>query len=455
MQEERNYVTDRFTECKRIISGMCESLPIKRKAINIYCERKSLERAKETFSELCAQKDELVKVVRETTLLFSESNMPQGAEFSRKLYNALSAFNLMTEDYSKLIAALNTLRDMIPEMGTVGAKDIGHMMNEVRMGYFPTDLEHVSLIKRALQFPDTAVNILDPCCGCGLALERLAHGEDALTYGVELDEARAGDAEHRLHRVGFGSFYHSHVQNGAFHALLLNPPYLNLIGKGGVKARSEKRFLIESMHNLMTGGVLIYIVPYYRLTWDIWRVLCDNFRKISVYRFRDDEFQKFRQVVVLGIKQQKCDGSAEAVAFSEAVMDPARIPLIDELIEGTYELPSSVRKVEIFKGAVFNLGELRRQLQKSKSLDILFEKRRIDAMEKRPLLPLNIGQVGLIGGSGLINGYVDCEHPHVIKGRVVKEVKCREYPESGTVSETRANRMLFNILTPDGVKRLT
>ena len=44
-------------------------------------------------------------------------------------------------------------------------------------------------------------------------------------------------------------------------------------------------------------------------------------------------------------------------------------------------------------------------------------------MENVPLLPLNIGQVGLIGGSGLINGYVDCENRTVIKGRVIKEVK--------------------------------
>ena len=70
------------------------------------------------------------------------------------------------------------------------------------------------------------------------------------------------------------------------------------------------------------------------------------------------------------------------------------------------------------------------------------------------MLPLNIGQVGLIGGSGLINGYVDCENPHIIKGRVIKEVKKRENEDEGTLTETRVNRMLFNILTPEGLKKL-
>lgn len=100
------------------------------------------------------------------------------------------------------------------------------------------------------------------------------------------------------------------------------------------------------------------------------------------------------------------------------------------------------------------MDELKRQLAKSKSVNMFFEKSRIDAMEKRPLLPLNIGQVGLIGGSGLINGYVDCEYPHIIKGRIIKEVNKYEDKDAQTLTEIRVNRMLFNVLTPDGLKRL-
>ena len=113
-----------------------------------------------------------------------------------------------------------------------------------------------------------------------------------------------------------------------------------------------------------------------------------------------------------------------------------------------------MKSVELFKGAVFNLGELQRQMAKSKSCEMFFEKSKIDAMEKQPLLPLNLGQIGLIGGSGLINGYVDCDSPHVIKGRVIKEVKKRENIEDGTLTEISVNKMLFHLLTPAGMKRL-
>ncbi len=83
-------------------------------------------------------------------------------------------------------------------------------------------------------------------------------------------------------------------------------------------------------------------------------------------------------------------------------------------------------------------------------------------MEKHPLLPFGIGQIGLVGGSGLINGLVDCGAPHIIKGRIVKETRIRREETldlSGetaeTVYETNVNKMVFNILTPEGFRSLS
>ena len=46
------------------------------------------------------------------------------------------------------------------------------------------------------------------------------------------------------------------------------------IGANGTRTREERRFLIETIPHLTELGVLIYIIPYYRLTPDIARVLC-------------------------------------------------------------------------------------------------------------------------------------------------------------------------------------
>lgn len=452
--EESHYVIEKLGEYRRRLLQLQEAMPVKRKVVETYRQGGKIQSAKEAYAELEQLKEKLLDAVRGLRLLFLECEMTDGAAFCTKLYGAVKTFHLLTPDYAKLTAAMRQLAGYIPQEEPAGGRIIGRLMNHVKMGYFPTDLEHVGRIKSALAFPASRVNLLDPCCGCGLALERLAMQENAETYGVEIDEARGKEAESRIGRVGFGSYFHSRISSEAFHVLFLNPPYLSVIQKGGSRARSEKRFLVESIRHLMTGGVLIYIVPYYRLTYDICRVLCDNFCNVSVYRFLDGEFAKFKQVVVLGIKRDRENGEKLAELLSQYVMLPDKIPSIDTLEPGCYMVPDVPKRVDLFKGAVFNLGELQRQMAKSNSLDVLFEKSRIDAMEKRPLLPLNIGQIGLIGGSGFINGYVDCKHPHVIKGRIVKEVKTSEDTELGTLTETRVNRMRFHILTPDGVKRL-
>jgi len=79
-----------------------------------------------------------------------------------------------------------------------------------------------------------------------------------------------------------------------------------------------------------------------------------------------------------------------------------------------------------------------------------------------PPLPFSFSQLGLIGGSGLINGLIECDNPHIIKGRIVKVVNATRMEHRNSkkeliytaVTETASNKMIFNILTPQGYKSL-
>jgi len=222
---------------------------------------------------------------------------------------------------------------------------------------------------RGIQFPEgVTTNLLDPCCGCGKALRQLAQGNNCFTYGVELDEHRAEEAQTRLHRVGLGSFFHSRISREAFHLLLLNPPYLSVMAEGGSRVRHEKRFLVESIDHLTIGGLLVYIIPYYRLTADICRVLSDNFDKLSVWRFTDSEFKRFRQIAVLGLRRKRQDDPAKAEELEKLAFAPQSIPCVSKIPEDCYALPGLPLKVQTFKGEKFNEKELERQLVQSDSL---------------------------------------------------------------------------------------
>ena len=311
----------------------------------------------------------------------------------------------------------------------------------------------MDLLRRAVTFPAEPTNLLDPCCGEGEALAHFADGTGAVTYGIEIDELRGKQAQKRLHRVGFGSFFFSRVSSGAFQGLFLNPPYLSVRTEYGNR-RLEKSFLADGLRLLQNGGLLVYIIPYYRASPDICRVLCENLNDLRVHRFMGQEFWQFRQVVFLGTKIPRREAFGMAERLFTYLLSPQNIPELDQLPESAYVIPPAAKPVEQFKGDQFNVAELAEQLKQSKTLDCLFENRTLDNRERRPLLPMNLSQIGLIGASGLMNGLVDCDTPHVIKGRIVKEKKTHiGIPdESGTaeIRQVTSNKLIFNVLTPTG-----
>ena len=378
---------------------------------------------------------------------------------TERLYGVLKKFNYIgTSDYSKLCMASESFANGLPTSDhNINTAKLAHLMNRARMGYFPTDLSHVKMLKDAIVFPGEPVNLIDPCCGEGIALQAFSKGIQARTYGIEIDEVRGEEAGRRLQRVGFGSFFHSRISLNAFQGLWLNPPYLSVPSENGTR-RLEKSFLADSMRLLQVGGIMIYIIPYYRATPDVCRVLCENFTDLRVHKFIGKEFERFRQVAIIGRRIERREAEKMAKKLSEYMLDADKIPPITDLPKNCYEMPAATKKVELFKGAVFNVSELAEQLKKSPSTQRLFEDRTLDNRKLSPLLPLNLSQVGLVGASGMMNGLVECDTPHIIKGRIVKEKKTKIGVEDDkgktAIREITSNRLIFNVLTPTGLKSL-
>ena len=376
------------------------------------------------------------------------------ARTALRFQQLVGKFPFLTVGCRPLCQALETLEDQLLSMQNTIDPKLGHLMNQVKMGYFPTDSHHVSLLKKGLAFPDSEVNLLDPCCGEGIALAALGAGENAVTYGVEIDEARAEEARTRLHHVGIGSYFQAAVSQKAFHAVFLNPPYLSLGGR-----RQERAFLGDSLFHLLDGGILIYIIPYYRATREICQTLCAYLTDLSIYRFIGREYERFSQIVFLGKRRQRREEvSGQVEQLLNFTLTPENIPLLSELPTSRYPLPGKPAHVKKFQGAVFNLAELAQQFRQDNRFSQLFTGNASDGAVRQPPLPLNINQIGLVGSCGEINGLIACETPHIIKGRVVKEKKTTVTPvdnKTTEIRETVSNKLIFNVLTQDGLKQLT
>ena len=456
---EQHYCLIKLDENGRRFTQLRDQLP---KAKERYDKHKGTAKEADALAELHKQAVYLWDTFIAVLQLLHELDATELIDTAEKLYAAVKRFPFLTADYTKLCGALEAFEQSLPAPErNLNAQTIAHLMNRVKIGYFPTDLKHVAWMKNAIAFPAETVNVLDPCCGCGLALSSFCEDRDAVSFGAEIDGYRAEESQTRLDRVAVGSFFHSRVSHDAFHCVFLNPPYLSMLNETGGSARMEKSFLAESIPHLMPDGLLIYIIPYYRFTEDICRVLSENFSDITAWRFEGREFDRHKQAVVFGKRKKRDDGGGAAELLNR-FLSPDNLPPLSEIPTGRYALPAKAKSVDCFKGAVFNVRELAAQLGKSNSLNALFDASRLEQMEKRPPLPLNVSQIGLVGGSGLMNGLVECDTPHIVKGRVVhqhkSEILGQETKGKITKSELRevtSNRMIFKVLTPAGFKSLT
>ena len=463
LQAQKPYAIDQLALLQSQIMQSIQGMVVLRARIEKH-RQSDMAAARDTYTELDRTRKYLIEQLSKSELFLLEMEEYPLARAVDQLRRGLAGFNLMNMGYKPIYEAIGKFTASFPTGQKTSAAIVGRLMNNIKLGYYPTDPDNISLILRGIQFPEgVTTNLFDPCCGCGKALRQLAQGNNCYAYGVELDESRAEEAQTRLHRVGFGSFFYSHISHEAFHLLFLNPPYLSVINEGGGRSRHEKRFLIESIPTLMYGGLLIYVIPYYRLTPDVCRILADNFDELTIWRFTDSEFKKFKQVAVLGIRKRRSMESQDAFWLEQYAYEPVSIPLLSQLPESRYTLPAQPLTVGVFKGERFNQKELEQQLKKSDSFAQMMARSELDSGVKRPLLPLSISQIGLIGGSGMINGLIACDTPHIIKGRIVKVVRTESEEKfnyrgdhmGSEIKETISNKMIFNVLTPNGFKALT
>ncbi len=314
----------------------------------------------------------------------------------------------------------------------------------VKMGYYPTPLSTVERIRSFLKFPRENVSVLDPCCGEGLALKSLVENANATTYGIELDEYRAERAKANLNHVLKGSYEDARISNGVFSCLFLNPPYdwdTPSESSEAPRDRKEKTFLRGTMKYLQPNGTLIYIIPQNRLTDDVSRILSYRFDDFNAFRFQDDEYDKYRQIVLFGVKKER-GSMGDAGRLNDLSREtPDEIPFADEPM---YELPPS-KPVHLFRSSVIDEKELEKLLKNSP----LWEKIRNhndDGSMGRPPLPLHKGHLGLLLANGCLDGiFGEGNDKHIVRGKAEKIISVYDEYDGDALIEREVENYRISI----------
>jgi len=322
------------------------------------------------------------------------------------------------------------------------------------MGYYPTPPEVVDGVRSFLRYPKDSVNLLDPCCGEGLALNRLADGANATTYGIEPDEYRAAEAKANLDHVLKCGYEDVRISNNAFSCLFLNPPYdWETEGEDvPYRERTEQAFLRGTARYLQPEGILVYIVPQHRVNEPIAKLLSYRFESFNTYRFPAKEYEPYRQVVLLAVRKRKpvlCGEDFERLwAIPEERLD--ELPHVDSPV---YPLPPSP-DVRLFRSTAVDEAELARELCGSPLWRKLSERSgNSDGHVGRPPLPLHAGHLGLLLASGQLDGVVgEGEDRHVVRGKVEKLSHTYQENEGDVVIEREVERyqVSIKVLKRDG-----
>ena len=294
---------------------------------------------------------------------------------------------------------------------------------------------------------------------------------------MELSPDRAEKAQQVMDKVYQAPWQACFLSDESISWLYLNPPYSDdrfadhPAQSSGASKRLEWDFLKSTTPKLVRGGLLTYIVPQKILgIIEVARLLSGHYEALSVYRFPDGLFEKFKQVVVLAYKRRIYHIPTDKEVLSLQTLATTELEPIQPAAEPVYELlPAPTRGANgrpvVFKRTDWEPEEvveatLEAGVHKtSEWLDLIHPTRGL-AQLTQPVMPLKKGHIAMLMASGMMGTVKLTDedgHPMLIKGRVVKVIEKTEKPdakEADTVIETYKDRFVTTVavLKQDGIQ---
>ena len=187
-------------------------------------------------------------------------------------------------------------------------------MNDAKMGAYYTDVTHCSDIHKMFRFSEEEETlVLEPSIGDAAAVKAVTGVKDnpkIKIFGVELNDAVADATAKDPYMTSIlkGDFLSEVViSNKMFSFCFANPPYRDIDSleeereKFGKADRIERQFLEKISNYMRAEGILVWVVPY-NVFHESRHLSCwmQRYETLAVYKFREKEYQKFKQIVAVG-----------------------------------------------------------------------------------------------------------------------------------------------------------
>lgn len=290
---------------------------------------------------------------------------------------------------------------------------MARLESEAKGGYYPTPSKEMAhILKRVTADEGARVTLLDPCAGKGEALRQAQNhlyeiGADPVSYGIEIEKTRAEEAKKILdHVIGCG-YEDARMSHSAFSFLYLNPPFMSM--SGGERAEMVFfRDLTRTDSYLTDGALVILNVPQYVLA-DMARLIAIRLENVRVYRFTDENYPLYKQVIVYGYRKKPGGKRDEALQkklewYSRSSHDVLPALDVEDCIR--YKIPESSRPVELFLSSVVEPEDILQSLEECDFFDKVADKIRDVKLEnakaQNPAMPLKLSHYATAIAAGAL-----------------------------------------------------
>jgi Uncharacterised methyltransferase family (DUF6094) len=339
-----------------------------------------------------------------------------------------------------------------------------------KMGYYPTPESQVAKIMLKLDWEGPS-RLFDPCAGAGAALAQIVQiaPVGSHTYGIEIDGQRASQARELLDHVVHCAYEVARVEDNSMNLLFLNPPYDAQAGLGGNVMRKELIFLRHLSKKLAADGILAFVIPQYVISNEMVDTLSQRFTDLAIYRFDDEEYEVYKQVVIFGRKratqvfalskltEEERNFRNELIAYGQD-LTMEMLYLHEDL--QIWLVPQADEKPFIFRGAIHDEKELVLDIAQSDTFAIaenLLLSTTKPSTLSRPLLPYRTTHMATLIASGSLNGSIGIgENRHLVVGMTKKKIDIsREIHDNGneTILETESFITAVRTFEQDGTIR--
>lgn len=224
-----------------------------------------------------------------------------------------------------------------------------------------------------------------------------------------------------------------------------NPPY-TYIEQFGQTVRAEEAFFLENSLLNASEGVHIFELPIHQLTGieNLIKKILYRYENVHVFKFPEKEFQKFKQVVIIGTRKKTNSADLEKAEILRNRLINDQIPYLDEddtpVVKLSSRAVNSCKPINVYRDGRVNDVTLSNGY--SQVISSVWDKlnkylnKHLMTIEDRgnPIIEKLIGHKSLELNSGVYNGI---QQSVLIKGGYEKDIIVTEEMEGTTKVTTR------------------